>query len=109
MLRLSLYANAALLIACVVLYAFWQHADAEMARYQASQAKAEVQHGRDLIAERDRLAKWYANLRANLPKVGRKVSGAINAAPSDCSVSEPVFDGLSDGIRAGNAARRAAD
>ncbi len=102
--KLSLYANAALLILCMAL----QYEQGRKHKALVALGKAQVEHALAVEAERKKAAEDLARVRSQLPKAGRKVSDAVHSAPSDCSVAPVVGDSLRQAVRQGVAARRGA-
>lgn len=87
-LRASLYANLALLIACITLYALWQHDAGEVARYETRQAQA--------LADATQAARKAEQQKA------KELAAIADAYEKDKRDAEVAQRKLVDDLRAGN-------
>lgn len=94
-LILSLGANA-------VLYGLWQHADGEIAKREAVVAKSQVM----AVEAANERARQLQRALDSLPKAEGKIREIVRDNPAACERPKPVADGLSEAIRAANAARK---
>lgn len=105
LLRISLYANLALLATCLFLGGLWKYEvhrkDKILAQYAKAQFEAQVKS--------QMLEQELAEARKKRPPVAPKIIEVIRANPSGCTVPKPVHDGLSRAVDEANRARIGAD
>lgn len=101
LLRLSLYANLALLAACLLFAGLWKFEQGRKHKILADFGRAQFEA--DL--KRSMLEAELAEARKKRPPVAPKIKEVIRANPSGCRVPAPVHDGLQDAVREANASR----
>ena len=111
--RLSLYANAVLLVALILLGALWQYEAARkhkaLADCAKAQTKAALQQVADLAGADERARKAEDRLSEvlrRMPKAAPDVREATRNDPSPCVVQPAVRDRVSRAIRESNEGAR---